>query len=76
MARFTKPLLKSIYGDTENEISRFDDLVGLFRDPDIKKALAKLKLISEKLGVRLDQIQVFIGDYAISSYHSCITSIA
>lgn len=76
MARFTKPLLKSIYGDTENEISRFDDLVGLFRNPDIKKALGKLNLISENQGVRLDQIPVFIEDYAISFCHSRITSIA
>jgi hypothetical protein len=80
MARFTKPLLMSIYGDTGNSITRFDDLVGLFRDPDIKKALAKLKMISEKLGVTLDQIPIFIEDYgdiflSLSYYQHCLDRI-
>jgi len=80
MARFTKPLLMSIYGDAANGISRFDELVGLFRDPDMKKALAKLKIISEKLGVTLDQIPVFIEDYgdiflSLSYYQHCLDRI-
>lgn len=80
MARFTKPLLVSIYGDDNAEIGRFDDLVALFRDPDVKRALTKLKVMAEKLGVTLDQIPKFIEDYgdiflSLSYYQHCLDRI-
>jgi hypothetical protein len=80
MARFTKPLLISIYGDTGAGIGRFDDLVGLFREPDVKKALGKLKMMSEKLGVTLEEIPKFIEDYgdiflSLSYYQHCLDRI-
>jgi len=80
MSRFTKPLLMSIYGETGNDIARFDDLIGLFRDPDMKKALGKLKVMADKLGVTLDQIPKFIEDYgdiflSLSYYQHCLDRI-
>jgi hypothetical protein len=80
MSRFTKPLLMSIYGDAGNDIARFDDLIALFRDPDLKKALGKLKIMAEKLGVTLDQIPKFIEDYgdiflSLSYYQHCLDRI-
>ncbi len=81
MASFTKPLLVSIYGDAGSGVDRFDDLVSLFRHPDLKQALAKLKIMADKLGVRLDQIPTFIEDYgdiflSLSYYKHCFDAIA
>jgi hypothetical protein len=81
MSRFTKPLLASIYGGDGQQVERFEDLIGLFRDPDMKKALAKLKTMSEKLGTSLDQIPKFIEDYgdiflSLSYYQHCLARIA
>jgi hypothetical protein len=55
-------------------------LIGLFRDPDVKKALGKLKTMSEKLGTSLDQIPRFIEDYgdiflSLSYYQHCLDRI-
>lgn len=80
MTRFTKPLLSSIYGGGPQSVTRFEDLLGLFRDPDMKTALGKLKLMAEKLGTSLDQIPVFIEDYgdiflSLSYYQHCLDRI-
>lgn len=80
MTKFTKPLLLSIYGDGADSVTRFDDLLGLFRDPDMKKALGKLKMMADKLGVMLDQIPLFIEDYgdiflSLSYYQYCLDRI-
>jgi hypothetical protein len=81
MSRFTKPLLSSIYGGAGQQVERFEDLIGLFRDPDVKKALAKLRTMAEKLGTSLDQIPRFIEDYgdiflSLSYYQHCLARIA
>jgi hypothetical protein len=80
MARFTMPLLRAIYGEAGQEFTRFEDLVALFRDPDVKKALIKLKIMADRLGVALDQIPRFIEDYgdiflSLSYYQHCLDRI-
>jgi len=77
MSNFTLPLIKQIYGDDDLEVSNFSDLIGLFKDPDVKKALAKLKLMAEKLNIELDQIPLFLEDYgdiflSLSYYKNCL----
>lgn len=77
MASFTLPLIKQIYGGDDLEVSSFQDLVGLFKDPDIKKAIAKLKTMAEKLNIQLDQIPRFLEDYgdiflSLSYYRNCL----
>ncbi|MEQ9448232.1 MAG: hypothetical protein RLN70_04890, partial [Rhodospirillaceae bacterium] len=54
-----------------------EDLVGLFKDPDVKKALAQLKKMAEKLQIKIDQIPRFIEDYgdiflSLSYYNHCL----
>ena len=77
MSRFTMPLIKEIYGDDSKGITRFEDIVGLFKDPDVKKALTRLKQMAEKLKISIDQIPTFLENYgdifmSLSYYNHCL----
>jgi hypothetical protein len=81
MGRFTGPLIRQVYGDADCQVQRFEDLVGLFRDPDPKRALAKLRVMAEKLGIPLEYIPKFIEDYSdiflsLSYYQHCLDHLA
>ncbi|MHB1205586.1 MAG: hypothetical protein ACYCZX_08480 [Rhodospirillaceae bacterium] len=77
MSRFTLPLIKEIYGDDSKDITRFEDIVTLFKDPDVKKAIARLKQMAEKLQTTIDQIPTFLENYgdifmSLSYYNHCL----
>ena len=77
MSAFTMPLIRQVYGDDSKDISNFEDLVGMFKDPDVKKALAQLKKMAEKLQITIDQIPRFIENYgdiflSLSYYNQCL----
>jgi hypothetical protein len=82
MTDFTRPLIKQIYGkDDSVKIETFEDVVGLFRDPDVKMALEKLKMMAEKLGIKTEDVPSFIEDYgdiflSLSYYRRCLDSIS
>jgi hypothetical protein len=64
MTRFTRPLIMHVYGASgDRSINSFEDLVALFRDPDVKKALGKLKIMAARLEIRVDQVPKFLEDY-------------
>jgi hypothetical protein len=76
MAKFISPLLSHIYGG-DHGWSSFEELVTLFKDPDEKQALTRLKLMAQKLNVSVDQIPLFIEDYgdvflSLSYYQNCL----
>lgn len=80
MTRFTRPLIKQIYGDNDVAVQKFEDLVALFRDPDIKKALEKLKIMAARLEIRVDQVPKFLEDYgdiflSLSYYQQALDDI-
>jgi hypothetical protein len=80
MKDFTHPLIGQIYGSDNVDIQDFSDVIKLFRDPDIKKALEKLKVMAEKLEVTPDQIPRFMEDYgdiflSLSYYRQCLDTI-
>lgn len=81
MTDFTRPLILQIYGkDDDVKIETFEDVVGLFRDPDIKKALEKLKVMADKLGINPEDVPSFIEDYgdiflSLSYYRRCLDAI-
>ncbi len=80
MKDFTRPLIGQIYGSDELEIHDFADVIKLFRDPDVKKALEKLKVMAEKLEIKPDQIPRFMEDYgdiflSLSYYRNCLDKI-
>ncbi len=81
MTRFTRPLIMHIYGAAgERSIDSFEDLVALFRDPDVGKALSRLKLMAARLEIRVDQVPKFLEDYgdiflSLSYYRQALDGI-
>jgi len=80
MTDFTRPLIVQIYGKDDVEIETFEDVIALFRDPDLKRALEKLKVMADKLGISPEEVPSFIEDYgdiflSLSYYRRCLDSI-
>lgn len=80
MTAFTRPLISQIYGDSDLHISNFEDVVALFRDPDIKKAREKLQVMAKKLEINLSEVPHFLEDYgdiflSLSYYRQCLDEI-
>ena len=80
MKNFTRPLLMQIYGDEGHKIETFEDVVGLFRDPDRQKAKHRLVVMASKLGVDIATIPTFLDDYAdifmsLSYYKQCLDEV-
>ncbi len=80
MKDFTRPLIAQIYGSHDVDIQDFADIIQLFRDPDVKKALEKLKIMAAKLEIRPEQIPRFMEDYgdiflSLSYYRNCLAEI-
>jgi len=80
MTDFTRPLIMQIYGDGEVEVQNFADVIKLFRDPDVKKAIGKIQLMSQKLGINPEDIPKFMEDYgdiflSLSYYRECLDAI-
>lgn len=80
MTRFTRPLINHVYGRDDVEIQNFENLLDLFRDPDVKRALAKLKIMAARLDVAVDQVPKFLEDYgdiflSLSYYRQALDSI-
>ncbi|MEQ8319902.1 MAG: hypothetical protein RH946_06540 [Rhodospirillales bacterium] len=82
MTDFTRPLILQIYGkDDDMKIETFEDVITLFRDPDVKTALEKLKMMAEKLGIKPEEVPTFIEDYgdiflSLSYYKKCLDSVS
>lgn len=80
MKNFTRPLIAQIYGDNDLEIQDFGDVIKLFRDPDISKALEKIKVMASKLEIKPEEIPLFMEDYgdiflSLSYYRRCLDDI-
>ncbi|MBL6928606.1 MAG: hypothetical protein ISR44_05490 [Rhodospirillales bacterium] len=80
MKMFSRPLIMQIYGGENVEIQDFDDVVGLFRDPDVRKAREKLDMMAEKLDIKLSEVPQFLEDYgdiflSLSYYRQCLDQI-
>jgi len=77
MKDFTFPLIRDIYGSTDVEVQEFDDLLNLFRNPDIKMAREKLDMMAKKLDIDLMELPRFLEDYgdiflSLAYYKSCL----
>ena len=77
MKTFTGPLIQQIYGEDGADIKDFDDIVALFRDPDVKVARAKLKIMARRLDIEVLDIPNFLEDYgdiflSLSYYRQCL----
>ena len=63
MRSFTMPLIMQIYGSEDVSIQSFQDVVGLFKDPDVRKAREKLQQMADKLEIDLMEVPRFLEDY-------------
>ncbi|MBI4967918.1 MAG: hypothetical protein HZC25_07340 [Rhodospirillales bacterium] len=80
MTLFTRPLIQQIYGSENVNIQSFDDVIALFRDPDVAKARQNLQLMAEKLHIPLSGVPRFLEDYgdiflSLSYYRQCLDKI-
>ncbi len=80
MTAFTRPLIMQIYGGDDLSIRNFDDIIALFRDPDIKKAREKLEIMAGKLEIKPSEVPKFLEDYgdiflSLSYYRQCLDHI-
>ncbi len=80
MTGFTHPLIMEIFGGIDDSIKSFDDVLELFKHPDVKKARAKLQTMADKLGIRIDDLPKFLEDYgdiylSLSYYRQCLDQI-
>lgn len=77
MLLFTRPLLKLIYADEAVNVNSYDDLLRLFRDPDIKKARQRLESMAKSLNVEIFEVPRFLEDYgdtfmSLSYFRHCL----
>lgn len=77
MSAFTHPLIQRIYGDGDVSVKSFDDIVALFRNPDVKHAQGKLQQMANGLGIELSGIPRFLEDYgdiflSLAYYRNCL----
>jgi len=80
MKDFTRPLILQMYGDEDMSLQDFDDVLRLFRDPNIQEARKKLKVMADKLQIQMDEIPVFMEDYgdiflSLSYYRRCLDDL-
>ena len=80
MTSFTRPLIMQIFGGDDISIQSFEDVIALFRDPDVAKARQKLQTMADKLGVQLQDVPKFLEDYgdiflSLSYYRQCLDDI-
>ena len=77
MSAFTHPLIQRIYGNGDLAVKSFDDILGLFRNPDVKQAHTKLQQMADGLGIELAGIPRFLEDYgdiflSLAYYRNCL----
>ncbi|MCR4378420.1 MAG: hypothetical protein NUV50_10065 [Rhodospirillales bacterium] len=81
MKDFTFPLIREIYGSTDVDIKEFEDLLKLFRNPDVKMAREKLDMMAKRLDIDLMELPRFLEDYgdiflSLAYYKQCLDNIA
>jgi hypothetical protein len=80
MKDFTRPLLQQVYGTEERQIGDVADILAMLANPDKEDALTNLRLLSEKLKVKLNEIPDFLEDYgdvflSLAYFRSCLDGI-
>ena len=80
MMTFTRPLVQAIFGDADTSINTFDDVLGILRNPDIKKVRERLMQIATTLSLEIMEIPKFLEDFgdimlSLSYYRQVLDSI-
>jgi len=77
MIMFTRPLTKMIYGDDAAGVESYDDLLRMFRDPDVEKARERLTTMAKTLSIDVMEVPRFLENYgdtfmSLSYYRHCL----
>ena len=80
MTAFTQRVILEVFGDNNGEVQNFNDVVDLFRHPDKRMALKKLRMMSDKLGIELEEVPTFLEDFgdiylSIAYFRECWESV-
>lgn len=80
MVKFTRPLIRQIYGEDATNIRDVSQLIDLFKNPKQEDVVRNLKLMTESLNIRLYDIPRFLEDYgdiflALAYYKDNLTRI-
>lgn len=80
MTEFTRPLIKSIYGNNDDSVQEYSDVIALFRSADKAMALEKLNRMAQKLDVHLEDLPTFLADcgdifLSLSYYRQCFDEV-
>ncbi len=81
MMAFTHPLIMEIYGSDDVNVQSFDDILKLFRNPDVKVARQKLDQMAQRLNIDIMEIPSFMEDYgdifmSLAYYKKCLADIS
>ncbi|MDR3438676.1 hypothetical protein [Telmatospirillum sp.] len=77
MIMFTRPLTRIIYGDDGVEVKNYEDLIRLFRDPDVAKARERLINMAKTLSIEPMEVPDFLENYgdtfmSLSYFRHCL----
>ena len=80
MKTFTRPLMLEIFGAEDVNVQSLDDLMSLFKDPDVERAKRRLYTMAGALGLNVTGIPTFLEDYgdiflSLSYYRQCLDHI-
>lgn len=63
MKNFTAPLIRQIFGQANMDVSDFESLIGLFKNPNKEEVIRNLRLMAEQLKIELQEVPKFLEDY-------------
>lgn len=77
MVKFTHPLVRLVFADDSIKLEDFDDVLNLFRDPDVGKARERLENLARALDIPVFEVPRFLEDYgdtfmSLSYYRNCL----
>jgi len=80
MKKFTYPLIETIYGSEAGTISSFDDVLNLFRHPDITKVRDRLNKMASTMMINAEELPRFLEDFgdvflSLSYYRQTMTEL-
>jgi hypothetical protein len=63
MIMFTRPLTRMIYGGDNSAVDSYEQLLDMFRDPDLGRARQRLMKLAETLSIEVMEVPRFLENY-------------
>ena len=80
MMTFTRPLVTAIFGNSDESMNSFEDVLGILKNPDVRKVRERLQQIAQTLSLDMMEIPKFLEDFgdislSLSYYRNCLDQI-